>query len=243
MARLELEDAARGDRAYQVFRSWVDAARHLCDHVLTAPEAPWWLLVLEPEPEVDLANPRARFALAKRAWQPKQEGAALQDLYDRCCEAVERSLQGELWVWDGRNRRKYLGPRGLAVVTDEERSVVVSAYLPAQGSPLGTVQQQELEWGLDEDQVAAQRAHNPLPRQVPDEAGEGDPRAEDEGLRDWQRHRLFVSGVEWFARESLHTELSELGAEQSRRAHEEVSALGADFVKWQEFDHASRGGA
>ena len=242
MPRLELEDAARGDSAYQVFRSWVDAARHLCDHVLTGPEAPWWLLVLEPEPEVDLANPRARFALAKRAWQAKQEGAPLQELYDRCAEAIERSIQGELWVWDGGGRRKYLGPRGVAVVTDEERHVVVSAYLPDLGSPLGTIQQQELEWGLDDDAIVAQRAHNPLPRQVPDEEPEVDPRAEDAELQDWQRYRLFMHGVEWFERESLHAELTDLGAEQTGRAREELSALGADFVKWQEFDH-QRGGA
>jgi hypothetical protein len=144
-----------------VFRNHERAAEHLCDHLLTLPEAQFWFLLLpgcrellDPDDEGQL------YGFARALWvAPPPQGE--QPLYEGYARAIEAALDASLrlgWRWEeeeydstGNGVWHGLGPLGVHVVWDER--VVRSAFLPAYAaSP------------PDFHVAPAQRPNNPLPR-------------------------------------------------------------------------------
>ncbi len=152
--------ARRGE--LKVFRDWETACRHLCDHVLSMPEAEAWAELLGPDAAQILASNK-RFRLAKRMWSPGDEGESAQPLYNEYAKAIRAALETGArvgWVWrapDDRRVRKTLGLTGVLVVFDAE--AVRSGMLPGFGNPHLISQSKE------QDESVESRRRNPLPRE------------------------------------------------------------------------------
>lgn len=156
-----------GQRQTRVFRDWRHACEHLCDHLLTMPEAAAWNVVLGGH-GTDL-SPNARFHLARRLWDDESQGEAGQRLYDLYAGAIADALdsaEATGWVWtesmDRREDKKVLGLMGVLVVLSLAREGdehVRTAMLPGMGTPFDAT-----EAGKESDTVAARR-RNPLPRE------------------------------------------------------------------------------
>jgi hypothetical protein len=147
-----------------VFRDWKSACAHLCDHVLTRPEADGWALLLSAYEEcLHVADADSRYRLAKEIW--KTQGAAGQRLYDEYAEAIARALDSaerEGWVWSNDVRsgdRKAFGLSGIIVVFSE--AFVRSAMLPGQAISARVVQARNSGPSYEA------RRLNPLPREAP----------------------------------------------------------------------------
>lgn len=151
-----------------VFRDWVAACEHLCDHVLTRPEAEAWAELLGPE-IAGLIMSNAGFRLARQMWRAEGElpdAQALYDVYaDELCRALDSAAVNR-WHWDDPefpNVRKALGVSGVEVVFNE--SSVLSGMLPGFGCAGRTAEAKETL-------AASDRLTQPLPRQGPtDDAG------------------------------------------------------------------------
>lgn len=160
----------------RIFRDWVHACAHLCDHVLTMPEAEGWALILEGYRETCESN--ARFRLAKSLWS--DEGESAQWLYDLYAGAIADVLDAAVltgWVWIDRSRMRSdyvaFGPSGVLTIWSEGH--VRTAMLPGTGRPLSN--------GGEESEDVDERRRNPLPRETA-ERGAGSPDG-----RDWRHGR------------------------------------------------------
>jgi hypothetical protein len=226
-----------------VFNSWVPACCHVCDHVLTEPEAWSWTELLT-EPPLDLRDPNACFKLAKKAWRPKEDGAPLQSLYDGYANEISMALQSKFWVQDGW-QRKHLSIRGVAAVTSD-RQGVHSAYLPGLGSNIQTSNAQALEWDMSESEIRDSRKRNPLPRQVRRHDAEDEPPTsptEDEEVAALRRYRLFLGGADWLSLEAFHLSQSAFLTPDTAMedAIEELSDAQREFVLWEKLEDSARG--
>lgn len=150
----------------RVFRDWIHACLHLCDHVLTMPEAEDWALILPGYGPTAESNTRFRLAMA--LW--RDEGDSAQWLYDLYAEAIRDAMDSAAlsgWAWIDRRmgREDYvvLGPSGVLVVWSEDS--VRTAMLPGRGSPVTEVE--------DAEDIVEQRRRNPLPREGAEEEDTG----------------------------------------------------------------------
>ncbi|MBM4023947.1 MAG: hypothetical protein FJ280_00850 [Planctomycetes bacterium] len=172
--------ALANPREIRVFGDWVAACAHLCDHVLTMPEAAAWAEVLgEEAAAVILSN--AGFRLAKAVWAEGNEGEAAEALYkmysDALCKALDSAARTG-WHWADRwdtDAQKALGVSGVLVLFDAHK--VRSAMLPGWGCPLRTSRAKGIS-------SVGQRRRNPLPRQ-----GEDDKEAISSVVTGWGMRR------------------------------------------------------
>ncbi|MDR1613873.1 MAG: hypothetical protein LBT97_14010 [Planctomycetota bacterium] len=142
------------------FVNWIRAGAHICDHLLTLPEAHAWSVIhpwLKP-----IVESRSGFETAKRMWS-EQGDADFQRLYDAYMSAVQFALassEGEGWHGeekDGSGERA-LGINGVLTVLGGDR--VLTAYIPGVGDRT-TVQPME---DLEPEEEEALRERDPLPR-------------------------------------------------------------------------------
>jgi hypothetical protein len=150
-----------------VFRDWVTACAHLCDHVLTLPEGNAWAEILGQEAAaVILSN--AGFRLAKTIWAGGNKGEALQTLYDvygnELCMALDSAGKtGWHWTDQGDARaRKALGISGVLVVFNAAE--IRSGMLPGWGNPFYTARAKKTVTSVE------RRRRNPMPRQSSNKA-------------------------------------------------------------------------
>lgn len=161
------------------YSHWVPALLHICDHVLTGPEADYWDLLLE-QYGVSPVGPEKRFTLAKKAWH--NEGDEVQHIYDMYCLLVYADLVTAFengWFAGNTDNKVIvtLGIRGIIAVIYE--NVLKTAFLGGQGKPelLTSISQ---ERALDDafyslsreernEQIIARRKVDPLPRQFTDQ--------------------------------------------------------------------------
>lgn len=154
-----------------IMTEWSSALSHLCDHVISRPEAHCWTVLIADYDRVPVAN-RTRFwkELAKTAWRHGSEGNPpdivwLHDEYTWHIEQALLSASAEQWTWQEREGRRVfdcaLGLTGVFVVHDRQK--VLTAYLPQ--APIGS---------SDADMPRGRKARrrNPVPR----DNGAADPR-------------------------------------------------------------------
>lgn len=152
----------KGPREVRVFGRWTLACAHLCDHVLSLPEAAAWeVLLARTGEEIIPRNSIVRPLLASEYWEYDKQGAAAQRLYDRFCAVVEENLdpgkklqnsgeiEGDRWAFglDG----LYIGARGAAVRT---------AYIAG----FATLMARQGDRPEDEEDWCRRRQNQPLPR-------------------------------------------------------------------------------
>jgi hypothetical protein len=144
------------ERLLEVFDRRELALAHLCDHVLTRPEAHDWAMLLPGYWNlVNPGNDLALLACARSFWQASPSSTA-QTFYDLYCDAIQEAVTDAIrlkWYWEeqhpGDRRWCALGLSGAYVVWDE-RVIRTAMLLP---------NAELLSKGPPED-----RALSPLPR-------------------------------------------------------------------------------
>lgn len=126
---------AEPTREVSFFADWQRAVTHLIDHVLTSPECEAWAIVTPQLAQcVELTDSLSRTRLAQSA--RATNGASVQAVFNLYqCAAAEASRQAYVLGWFAQNAGCFvaLGLNGVFVLID--RNVVVTTYLPGQGSP------------------------------------------------------------------------------------------------------------
>jgi hypothetical protein len=116
-----------------LFRTWQDAVRHLCDHVLTAPECHGWLIVLPGYFEIidpDNFDARKRYAAAAE----QTRGVSAQPLYDLYALAVRVAALDSAclgWCNTDADVAVALGTSGVLLVI--QGAYLRTAFLSGQG--------------------------------------------------------------------------------------------------------------
>src|SRR5437870_12492435 len=129
---------ARSESSVLVHRTWKDALRHLCDHVLTSPECNAWAVVAPNYSSIlDPNDPDLRWRYAVRARE--SQGKAAQPMYDLYTGAVgQDALDARELCWHQSN-----GPVTVAVGTSGILMVIEdalrTAFLGGQGDPEATL--------------------------------------------------------------------------------------------------------
>jgi len=173
-----------------IFRDWQSACAHICDHLLTPPEAFCWAVLVLDEIR-ELVTGDGAFRLGRSMW--RDEGESAQELYDLYASAIEDALRFAErmgWVWQepfygdeppANRPRKALGIFGVVVVFDSQ--TVKSARIEGKGSA------EQIEKGR---RVSfEERRTNPLPR-VTKKATEKVPRyPETEAEREYYLFKMF----------------------------------------------------
>lgn len=244
-----------GPKDLPAWRDWVKACQHVCDHVLTSPEAEAWAvrLVLEG----DFPSERRRLHLARQAW--RCEGDDLQPIYDAYVVAIEEAVHRGWWVQQGR-QRKHLSANAVAAVTS--RSTVCSGLIPAIGSALGTSAQQAAEDKQPRETIVELRQRQPLPRQTspaPEAASPGGRKrskgskgSRREALRrrreaaaqvaaeapvnegePLQRYLRFLAAAKWLRHDALHVTRSESPAGDEASGDDDLNLVRHSFDEWR----------
>jgi hypothetical protein len=140
------------------------AYRHLCDHLLTRPEAEFWCALLPIYRSfLDPEDDNALFAYAKSLWSRGYAGDHVdgeQELYNQYADTTQLALGQAIaqgWFWeeeDPRGKREWHGFGKCGIYVIWEQTVVRTSMLKAFAAP-----PPELELSEEE------RKHNPLPRQ------------------------------------------------------------------------------
>ena len=118
----------------RIFSSQDEAISHLCDHVLTRPEAHYWsLLIVDYLLIVDPTKDQELDQIADALWRGDEQNKT-QTLYDGYAREIELSLRisvAQHWQWEenrvGKSKRYGIGPSGVMVVWHNQ--IVVSAML------------------------------------------------------------------------------------------------------------------
>ncbi len=158
---LNLTKVGFDNRCVTVFSSWVKACEHICDHLLTPPEARAWSLLIPPLRV--LLESRAYFELAKRIWTDSDEEGR-QKLYDeyagqiRLClaSAEKEGWYGEDFTWEG--ARWLLGVNGFVAIISPK--YIITAYIPDLGDP----NMVSSSSNKSDEEIIRERRSNPLPR-------------------------------------------------------------------------------
>jgi len=141
------------------FISVARACQHICDHLLTPPEADLWAKLL-PELRPIVSSRKTRLRLGKTMWE--DEGASAQGLYDswrtRAASQADRALALE-WIWWEEQDLVYFSPRGIKVVVGPR--AVKTVYFPL---PSVSRLPSRMEPASDEG-IVEQRRGNPFPRE------------------------------------------------------------------------------
>jgi len=189
-----------------IFRNWESACAHLCDHVLTWPEAEGWALILPAYSErVCVTNAQARFSLGEGTWRSK--GVAVQWLYDEYAAAIKAALdiaQHQGWVWPDYNStgdHKALGLSGVLVVFSKK--AVRTAWLP------GLVWSRRAAECRTAEYTSDMRQQNPLPRERADEEAV---RSVLYGTLELKRYRIFRKSAKFVRSELFATSIETEGA-------------------------------
>lgn len=142
-----------------LFATPAKALNHLCDHVLTRPEANYWpLLVPAIGDHLDPADENLLFHFARGLYTDRATWADVQALYDGYTAAVAQAMSDAVrhgWYWvqqepDGPTYRG-LGVSGVYVIW--RQNLVLTGMLLGYSAPPG------------EAEDAGGRKTNPLPRQ------------------------------------------------------------------------------
>jgi len=149
------------ERETRGFGSWVKACRHICDHMLSLPEALAWSVFvpwLKP-----IIESRAGFEMAKRIWTERGD-EDFQRLYDAYLAEIQTALDsGGSEGWHGGeaqdNSVNVLGINGVLTVLVED--TVVTAFFPGHGEAQTTAQ--ACKPAVDEEEIPLRKI-NPLPR-------------------------------------------------------------------------------
>lgn len=122
---------ARPGDSVRFFADPRKAARHLCDHVLAAPECHAWGLV-EPSiaEAVDLSDPDARWRAAEAALAGREP--RLLDLYARAAGAESEDAGRLAWHVSEGDETLALGTSGVLLAL--EGDVLKTAFVPGLGS-------------------------------------------------------------------------------------------------------------
>jgi len=249
----------QGTGELRVFRDWKTACVHLCDHVLTWPEAGGWALVLPTYgARVSITHRNERYSLAKNLW--RTEGESGQWLYDEYAQAATEALdtaQFMGWSWPDEWRpgdRKALGLSGVLVIfsADSVRSVM----LPGLGSIARVVEAEDASHSND------RRPWDPLPREAPvDEAeplgsghiasygmrrlcarerheAEARARREEQESFETRRFRLFRKCAQFVRSEMFAAYIYE---REGSSPPEDLRKAVKDFHEWVEFGRSAGG--
>jgi hypothetical protein len=143
-----------------IFATPCKALHHLCDHVLTRPEADYWAqLIPSYSTWIDAGNDDSLFRFARSLWSESPPLEAAQSLYDGYARIVEETVHEALalgWYWEESGTE---GPtwRGLSlsgVYVIWQRHAVRTAMLLGYAAP-----------PRPGDELHGPRATDPLPRQ------------------------------------------------------------------------------
>ncbi|MCY2987575.1 MAG: hypothetical protein NTY19_06890 [Planctomycetota bacterium] len=140
------------------------AYEHLCDHLLTRPEAGCWACLLpDYRRVVDPDNDNALFQYAQSLWRVAYPGGDVpgeQLLYDAYAQQTEQAIAQATrlgWYWEevssqGQRNWKALGKCGIFAIwgPGAVRTSMVNGFAA---------------WAPNVPPTAEQRKHNPLPRQ------------------------------------------------------------------------------
>ena len=133
-----MPDPAGSQNSVPVHRTWEDALRHLCDHVLTSPECNAWAVVAPDYASIlDPDDPDRRWEYAVRARESR--GKTAQPLYDRYSEAVAGdALDARELCWHQSKGRVTVavGTSGILMVIED---ALRTAFLGGQGDPEATL--------------------------------------------------------------------------------------------------------
>lgn len=148
----------------RIFSSWDRACAHLCDHVLTMPEAKIWGMIA---PELtELVYSKRRFAVGKSFWEGT-EGESASELYGVFCDVsfdALDSLEITGWVWNDPGKRAEdvfcLGLNGLLLILSPQAKTVRTAYFPGHGNAQQVESSKEI--GVDPQL----RKKDPFPRET-----------------------------------------------------------------------------
>lgn len=126
----------------RIFASQEEALAHLCDHVLTRPEAHYWSHLIDGYRRiVDPTNDSELDRVALTFWNISgNEESDAQTLYDGYAKEIGLSLYvatAQQWMWEatsrGKTKRFGIGTNSVTVIWTEH--VVVSAMLEPYAAP------------------------------------------------------------------------------------------------------------
>ena len=216
----------------RVFNYHERAAAHLCDHVLTRPEAHFWAgLLAKYEEHLDPADEEVLFAFARALWNQPPAPGGEQALYDAYAHAIEQAVRDALahrwyfisldeqgWpVWHG------LGKQGIYVLCDA--ATVKTAMLLPYAAPNVEVSDKE-------------RRTNPLPRQNTWLYRGAKLRDEDTRYPELPAETSRDELAYWLFRKSItdmRREFNNAGLEYQDKVAQPVNALRKmEFQEWQQ---------
>ncbi|TVS20133.1 MAG: hypothetical protein EA424_05500 [Planctomycetaceae bacterium] len=198
-------DPARPDESARFFVDWESAHRHLCDHLLTAPECFGWQLVAPQYVQMcDPEDADARWSYAQQS-ADSQCGTA-QPLYDLYHAAVTRDTDDSSvlgWYHGNRRLTVCLGTSGILAIIEQQ--AVVTAFLPGQGSGHDTRAGQQAE------------ASRVLPRESGMRSGRSGRRSRDAIEHD--RHVRQQREAAWSAAQRLYYRVFKPAVQFVKRGH------------------------
>jgi hypothetical protein len=117
----------------RIFRNPQHAARHICDHILAAPECEGWALVCPNFPSLISLDSKMRFRAARQVLKLDDPAQALYEIYGQAIVEALTSASRLQWDATKKGTRVALGSSGLLVIITDR--VVRSAFLPGFGDP------------------------------------------------------------------------------------------------------------